>query len=74
MSWLLDVQIKPWLSRKRQGYLSDVLRLYGVEQRVTVLDDRADVHRDEDVQRLRDVSDVVALSDRQTLYDLLLAA
>lgn len=195
MSWLLDVQLKPWLSRKRQGYLEDALRLYKVEQRggeltrlladtselvpgivslgqacvrvadlmftkrsamvtafteqveevlndvevtyapnvelegrfgnlvrvdfvamgprvqsailtlssgnpsqahvaatevfrrwydldvpsrheqrVTVLDDRTDVYRDEDIKRLRGLSDVVALSDRQTLTDLLLAA
>ena len=33
MAWLLDVQVKPWLSRKRQGFLEDALRLYGVEQR-----------------------------------------
>ena len=195
MAWLLDVQVKPWLSRKRQGFLEDALRLYGVEQRggelarplpeleaivpgivslgqacvraadlmftrrsamvtafaeqgeevlndvevayasnvelegrfgravrvdflalgpraesailtlssgnasqahvaaneifrrwydldvptrleqrVTILDDRNDVYREDDVQRLRDLSDVVALSDRQTLQDLLLAA
>lgn len=195
MSWLLDVQVKPWLSRKRQAFVEDVLRLYSVEQRggellrplpdleglvpgivslgqaavrvsdllftrrsamvtsfaeqvedllndvdvpytpnvelegrfgkvvrvdfltsgarlqtailtlssgstsqahvsatevfrrwydldvssrheqrLTVLDDRADVYREDDIQRLRDLSDVVALSDRQTLQDLLLAA
>lgn len=195
MSWLLDVQVKPWLSRKRQGYLEDALRLYKVEQRggeltrplsqdsdllpgivslgqacvrvsdlmftkrsamvtafteqveevlndvdvpyapnvelqgrfgnlvrvdfvttgpgvqsailtlssgnpsqahvaatevfrrwydlqiparheqrVTVLDDRTDVYREEDIRRLRELSDVVALSDRQTLTDLLRAA
>jgi len=194
MSWLLDVQVKPWLSRKRQGFLDDVLKLYGVlqqggalvrplvgidhlvpgivslgqacvstadlmftkrsamvtsfaeqveevlsdvevpyaanvelegrfgrvvrvdflaqgprdsamltlssgtpsqahvaateifrrwydldtparnEQRITVLDDRADVYRDDDLRRLRELSDLVALSDRQTLRDLLLAA
>lgn len=195
MSWLLDVQVKPWLSRKRQGFLEDAIRLYGVEQRggelvrplpaledlvpsivslgqacvrvadlmytkrsamvtafseqveevlndvgvtyapneeligrygkvvrvdflaegprvksavltlssgtptqahvaateifrrwydlnvpsrqeqrITVLDDRVDVYREDDLQRLRDHSDVVALSDRQTLADLLLAA
>lgn len=33
MAWLLDVQVKPWLSRKRQGLIDDVLRLYAVEQR-----------------------------------------
>ncbi|MCK6520206.1 DUF1828 domain-containing protein [Myxococcota bacterium] len=193
MSWLLDVQVKPWLSRKRQALLDDALRLYGVEQRggelvkpltsaddvlpglvllgqacvrtadlqytkrsvlvtsfseqveeslidaevpytpnvelegrfsqavrvdflaegprlrsailtlssgntsqahicaneifrkwydlnerneqrLTVLDDRADVYREEDLRRIRDLSDIVALSDRQTLRDLLMAA
>lgn len=194
MSWLLDVQVKPWLSNKRQGFLQDVIRLYQVEQRggelvrpigsledvvpgivalgqacvrvsdllftkrsgvatafseqveetlsdaelsfrpnaelqgrfgrvvrvdflvegprhesailglssgsssqahvaateifrrwydlevpqrpvqrITVLDDSVDVYRDDDLQRLRIVSDVVALSDRQALYDLLAA-
>lgn len=33
LAWLLDVQVKPWLSKKRQGLLDDVLRLYGIEQR-----------------------------------------
>lgn len=195
MSWLLDVQVKPWLSRKRQGFLDDVMNLYKVEQqggelvrslagldelvpgivslgqacvrvadlmftkrsamvtsfaeqveevlgdvevpyspnaelegrfgrvvrvdflaqgprvnsamltlssgtasqahvaateifrrwydldtpvrseqRITVLDDRVNVYRDDDLRRLRELSDVVALSDRQTLRDLLLAA
>lgn len=32
MSWLFDVQVKPWLSRKRQGFIDDALRLYRVEQ------------------------------------------
>ena len=43
------------------------------EQRVTVFDDRYDVYRDEDLKRLRDLSAVVALSDRQTMKDLLAA-
>lgn len=43
------------------------------EQRVTVFDDRYDVYRDEDLRRLRDLSNVVALSDRQALTDLLAA-
>lgn len=43
------------------------------EQRVTVLDDSVDVYRDDDIQRLRDVSDVIAVSDRQALSDLLAA-
>jgi Domain of unknown function DUF1828 len=43
------------------------------EQRITVLDDRHDVYRDDDIARLKDLSDVVAFSDRQTLRDLLAA-
>jgi hypothetical protein len=41
--------------------------------RVTVFDDRFDVYREEDLRRLRDVSDVIAISDRQTLKDVLAA-
>ena len=41
------------------------------ENRITVFDDRTDVYRDEDLDRLRDFSDVVAISDKQTLSDLL---
>jgi hypothetical protein len=194
MSWLLDLQVKPWLSRKRQSFVDDALRLYGVEQkggelvhpldspdalvpaivslgqaclrvadlmftkrsamvaafseqveevlgdvevpyipnaelegrfgrvvrvdflaegrsaksailtlssgntsqahvaaneifrrwydldvptrseqRITILDDRVDIYRDDDLRRLRDMSQVVAFSDRQTLGDLLAA-
>ncbi len=43
------------------------------EQRVTVFDDRYDVYRNDDLVRLRDLSDVVALSDRQSLQALLAA-
>ncbi len=43
------------------------------EQRVTVFDDRVDVYRDEDLARLRNLSDLVALSDRTTLTDVLAA-
>jgi len=43
------------------------------EQRVTVFDDRQDTYRDEDLDRLRGMSDVIALSDRQTLQDLVAA-
>lgn len=32
MSWLLDVQVKPWLSKKRQRFVEDALRLYDVQQ------------------------------------------
>jgi hypothetical protein len=43
------------------------------KQRVTVFDDRFDTYRAEDLKRLRDVSDVVALSEKTTLPDLLAA-
>ncbi len=43
------------------------------EQRVTLLDDRQDVYRPDDQERLRACSTVVALSDRQTVRDLLAA-
>ncbi len=31
-SWLLDVQVRPWLSKKRQGLLEDALRSLDVRQ------------------------------------------
>lgn len=31
-AWLLNVQVKPWLSKKRKAYLDDAIRLYGVRQ------------------------------------------
>jgi hypothetical protein len=43
------------------------------EQRVTVFDDRFDTYRDEDLRRLEDAAQLVALSDRSTLVDLLAA-
>jgi len=43
------------------------------EERVTVLDDRFDSYRDDDVQRLQDVSTIVNLTDQRTLVDLLAA-
>lgn len=43
------------------------------EQRITIFDDQFDVYRDRDLRRLRDLSNVVALSDRSTLRDLLAA-
>jgi Domain of unknown function DUF1828 len=43
------------------------------EQRITILDDRTDVYRSDDIQRLRALSQLVAFSDRQTLGDLLAA-
>lgn len=42
-------------------------------ERITVLDDRFDVYRTDDLQRLRNISDLVALSDRRALLDLLAA-
>lgn len=33
MAWLHDVQVKPWLSKKRQQFLGDALRTLGVTQR-----------------------------------------
>lgn len=43
------------------------------EQKVTVFDDRVDIYRDDDLARLRDLSDVVALSDKTAIRDLLAA-
>jgi len=43
------------------------------ERRVTILDDRSDVYRDDDLQRLREKSDVLALSERTTICDLFAA-
>lgn len=37
IAWLLDVQVKPWLSKKRQAFVDDALRLYGVRQEGAVL-------------------------------------
>jgi hypothetical protein len=31
-AWLLDMQIKPWLSKKRQAMVEDVLHVHGVRQ------------------------------------------
>jgi hypothetical protein len=31
-AWLLDLQVRPWLSKKRQGFVEDVLRLHRVKQ------------------------------------------
>ncbi len=43
------------------------------EQRVTVYDDRNDVYRSEDIDRLRDVCEVIPLSARQDVVALLAA-
>jgi hypothetical protein len=32
IAWLLDVGVRPWLSKKRQAFVEDVLRLYDVQQ------------------------------------------
>lgn len=38
MQWLLDVQVRPWLSKKRQRFVEDVMHIYGAEQRGGVLE------------------------------------
>lgn len=43
------------------------------EQRVTIYDDRYDVYRGEDLHRIRDLSELVALSARQDVVALLAA-
>lgn len=43
------------------------------EQRITIFDDRHDVYRADDLERLRNISDLVALSERQAIVDLLAA-
>ncbi len=43
------------------------------EQRVTIFDDRYDVYRDDDLHRLRDISEVISLTERTTIRDLLAA-
>ena len=43
------------------------------EQKVTVFDDRLDVFKDEDLRRIREYSDLVGFTDRQTLSDLVAA-
>lgn len=43
------------------------------EQRVTILDDRFDTYRDEDLQRLRDKSIVLPLSEREGIAQVLAA-
>jgi hypothetical protein len=32
IAWLLDVGVRPWLSKKRQAFVEDVLRLHDVQQ------------------------------------------
>ncbi|HEU4951750.1 MAG TPA: DUF1828 domain-containing protein [Holophagaceae bacterium] len=44
-----------------------------VEAKVTIFDDNSDVYRDEDLARLRDFSEVMPLSDRKAIKDLLAA-
>lgn len=40
---------------------------------MTVFDDRYDVYRKEDLERLREKSQVIGLSDRTSIVDLLAA-
>jgi hypothetical protein len=40
------------------------------EERVTIFDDRYDVYRDEDINRLSDLSAVVPMSDRKSLQEI----
>lgn len=44
-----------------------------LEQRITVFDDQQDIYKDEDIERLRDVCELVPFSDRQMLHDLVAA-
>lgn len=43
------------------------------EHRVTLLDDSKDIYRDSDLRRLEDISDVIAISERDRLRELLAA-
>lgn len=43
------------------------------EQRVTIFDDRYDIYRQDDLNRIRNYSSLLALSDRQALRDVLAA-
>lgn len=43
------------------------------EQKVTIFDDRYNVYRDEDIERINEFAEVVAFSDRQLIHDLLAA-
>ncbi|MBI4569175.1 MAG: DUF1828 domain-containing protein [Planctomycetes bacterium] len=52
----------------------DLARAKVRDQRVTVFDDRVDVYRAEDLDRLRDYSTVVGLSEKPMLIELLAAA
>jgi hypothetical protein len=36
--WLLDLQLQPWLSKKRQAFIDDALRIYGVKQNAAALE------------------------------------
>ncbi len=40
MSWLLDVQVKPSMSKKRQQFVEDAIRLYDVKQEGGALETR----------------------------------
>lgn len=43
------------------------------EQRVTIFDDRRNVYRDDDLQRLSDLSAVLPMSDRKSLQEIIAA-
>lgn len=43
------------------------------ETKITIFDDSKDSYRDEDLKRIRDFSDVLPLSDRRSIHDLLAA-
>lgn len=43
------------------------------ESKITVLDDRFDVYRDEDLNRIRDYSDIITFSDKESLSEILAA-
>lgn len=43
------------------------------EARVTILDDRFDVYKDEDLNRIRDYSDIITFSDKDALVEVLAA-
>jgi hypothetical protein len=52
----------------------DITRAHRPENRVTVYDDSMDVYRPADLERLQNVSELMAFSDRQSLVERLKAA
>jgi hypothetical protein len=51
----------------------DIEKTGRTEQRITVFDDRLNVYRDDDLERLQELSAVVPFSDRQSLKELVAA-